>query len=188
MPVENQAFTPGFQESRVFYWHMVSSPGSTCVSSSNTRGQNIDASLPFLATFKLVTEIDGHHFLSGPSLPDFEPHHFYFSCFLGGFSIFDSPNQSSFPQCSHNSHLKGKCEHVTEHMICSWLPVKLIDISGPTKWRLPQWSGPHHRHKPKSAGTYRKHLSRESDTHQSRSSSPALATSADPREQGMLAL
>lgn len=163
-------------------------PRINTVSSSNTCGQNIDASLPFLATFKLVTEIDGHHFLSGPSLPDFGPHHFYFSCFLGGFSTFSCPTQSSFPQGSHSSYQKGKCEHVTEHMICSWLPMKLIDISGPTKWRLPQWSGPHHRRKPKSAGTYRKHLSRESNTHQSQSSSPALASSPDPREQGMLAL
>lgn len=42
--------------------------------------------------------------------------------------------------------------------------IKLICMSGPTKWRPPTWPSPHYKSKPRSAFIYRKHLSRKPNT------------------------
>lgn len=44
------------------------------------------------------------------------------------------------------------------------IAIKLIGISGPTKWRLPQWPGPYHKFKPRSVCTYKNHPSRKLNT------------------------
>lgn len=53
------------------------------------------------------------------------------------------------PQLLH--FVKRDCVHADLHRILlSSIVIKLIGISGPSKWRPPQWPSPHHQSKPVS--------------------------------------
>lgn len=68
--------------------------------------------------------------------------------------------------------------------------LKLIHVSGPTKWRLPQWPSPVTNRKLTSAYNYGKHLSRNPNKHHSQSTprpDSALAHLPGLKKQGPLA-
>jgi len=160
---ESQVFTPCFKEMEACYWPLASGSGSTGVVQIKNLGSKYSRLPPLLPSQirighwdRTVLPLQPLYFPSRiRSRPYSGPYHFYFSCCLCGLSTFSlAPFKAILTHTVHHSNcLKSKSDLATEHMICSWLLIKLICVPGPTEWRQTQRPGPHHKSKLQSACT-----------------------------------